>query len=244
MNFLGRRFLVTGAAGGIGEATVRTLLALGAAVTLVDVRQDALTTLRTLLPTDADIRVHQSTLGDGAECMGALEVAGNPLHGMIHLAGDFVADPVDVLDTTVWDATLATHARAGYLLSRAFERYHDGTEADPARIVLMSSLAYRRGSFDHIAYSAGKAAVVGIVRGLARRYAPTILVNGVAPGIITTRMPAEIVAQRGAVLLQEIPLRRFGRAEEVASVIAFLCGAASSYISGQIINIDGGTINS
>src|SRR3954471_1960126 len=117
---------------------------------------------------------------------------------------------------------MAANARNGYLLARAFAVRNPGTPEDPARMVFASSLAYRRGGMDRVAYSAAKGAITAMVRAFARRYAPTILVNGVAPGIIVTRMPAAIIASRGDVLTQEIPLRRFGHPREVATVIEFL----------------------
>jgi 3-oxoacyl-[acyl-carrier protein] reductase len=78
---------------------------------------------------------------------------------------------------------------------------------------------------------------------LARRFAPDVLVNAVAPGIIQTAMTADIRQTRSDALLAEIPLRRWGTAAEVASVLQFLCGDASSYITGQVINVDGGMNN-
>ena len=81
-----------------------------------------------------------------------------------------------------------------------------------------------------------------MTRALARRFAPGALVNAVAPGIILTTMPAPIIAARRDALLDEIPLSRFGDPSEVASVIGFLCGPDSSYVTGQLINIDGGTV--
>ena len=68
--------------------------------------------------------------------------------------------------------------------------------------------------------------------------------NGLAPGIINTKMPKDIIKERGEDLLKSIPQKRFGQPVEVASVIVFLLSKASSYINGQIINVDGGIINS
>ncbi len=113
------------------------------------------------------------------------------------------------------------------------------------RMVFASSLAFRRGSFDHVAYSAAKGGIVGLVRALARKLAPNVLVNGLAPGIIETAMPEHIISvpERRKRLIAEIALKRFGHPREVATVIEFLLGPGSTFITGQVINIDGGVTN-
>ena len=114
---------------------------------------------------------------------------------------------------------------------------------EPARIVLTSSVAYRRGSAGYPPYAAAKAGLVGLMRSLSRRLAPDVLVNAVAPGVIETRMAAETIAERGGDYLRDIPLRRFGQPEEIARVIRFLCSDDASYVTGQTITIDGGLTN-
>jgi NAD(P)-dependent dehydrogenase (short-subunit alcohol dehydrogenase family) len=116
-------------------------------------------------------------------------------------------------------------------------------DAEPARIVFTSSVAFRRGSGDYPAYGAAKGGIVGLTRSLARRFAPRILVNAVAPGLIETRMAAPIIQSRGEQMLSSIPLARYGQPEEIASVIRFLCGRDSSYVTGQTITVDGGMTN-
>jgi 3-oxoacyl-[acyl-carrier protein] reductase len=114
---------------------------------------------------------------------------------------------------------------------------------EPARIVLTSSVAYRRGSADYAPYAAAKGGVVGLTRALSRKLAPDVLVNAIAPGVIETKMAAPGIAARGEAYRQEIPLQRFGKPAEVASVIRFLCSPDASYITGQTITIDGGMTN-
>jgi NAD(P)-dependent dehydrogenase (short-subunit alcohol dehydrogenase family) len=105
-------------------------------------------------------------------------------------------------------------------------------------------LAYRRGGLDRIGYSAAKGAITGMIRASARKLAPTVHVNGIAPGIILTTMTEKLIEARHDALMQEIPIRRFAQPSEVASVISFLVGPDSSYVNGQVINVDGGTVHS
>ncbi len=82
-----------------------------------------------------------------------------------------------------------------------------------------------------------------MARSLARKEAPQVLVNVVAPGFIDTSMPQQIIAKRGIdKVLGEVPMKRLGTADEVASVIQFLLGPDSAYITGQVINVDGGIV--
>ena len=110
-------------------------------------------------------------------------------------------------------------------------------------MVVVSSLAFNRGAPFHTAYSAAKGALVGMMRSLARKEAPNILINAVAPGFIDTSMPQQIIQKRGLdTVMAEIPLKRLGHPSEVSSVIRFLLSSESSYVTGQLINVDGGII--
>jgi NAD(P)-dependent dehydrogenase (short-subunit alcohol dehydrogenase family) len=95
----------------------------------------------------------------------------------------------------------------------------------------------------HVAYSAAKGGLVGLVRALSRRYGQRVLVNALAPGVIDSPKPRHLIAVRGEQLLAEIPLGRYGQPHEVATVIRFLLSDDASYISGQVINVDGGMVS-
>ncbi|GKY87747.1 SDR family NAD(P)-dependent oxidoreductase [Sinisalibacter aestuarii] len=237
-----RSIVITGGAGGIGRATARAFLELGNAVTLIDINADALEDARSELAGLGKVVAHQSGLENVSACRTALEAAGGPAHALIHLAGIYEHDPFSEDESDVWPRAIQSNLTNAYDLARVFGTFHI---ADPtARLVLASSLAFRKGVHDRIAYSAAKGGIVGLVRALSRKLAPNVLVNAVAPGLIATRMTTDVIALRGEKLVADIPLQRAGAASEVAAVIRFLCGPDASYITGQTLNVDGGVVSS
>ena len=239
--FAGKRIVITGGAGGIGVETARTMLAHGAHAILVDIDADGLARARDVLGT-ARIGTLQSSLDTPDACATALDAAGGPVAALIHLAGVFERDSFDPNDHGVWNRAIAVNLTSAYDLAVAFATRFDKRDGPP-RIVLTSSVAYRRGSAAYPPYAAAKAGLVGLTRSLARRLAPDVLVNAVAPGLIDTRMAVDTIAERGEAYKNEIPVKRFGHPSEVASVIRFLCSRDSSYVNGQTITVDGGITN-
>ena len=237
-SFYNQRIAITGGAGGIGRATARMFLDGGAHVLLIDRDAAALEAAERDLGTGR-LAAWRSDLESPAACALALDQAGGTVAALVHLAGLFEFDPLSAEDHGVWDRAIAANLTNAYDMAVAFIP----RAAETGRIVFASSLAFRRGSPDRAAYAAAKGGLVGLTRSLARKLAPRVLVNAVAPGIIDTRMAAGLIAARGAAGAADVPLGRFGRAEEVAGVIRFLCSADSSYVTGQTISVDGGMTN-
>ncbi len=238
--FADRLLVITGAAGGIGRETIPLFLEGGARLLLIDRDREALDATVRAFGGDR-VRAVCSAIDSPEACEQALAAADGPLFALVHLAGRFDADDVGPGHRATWDRVLAANLTNAYDMAAACVPRFDPDAT--CRMVFISSLAFRRGSFDHVAYSAAKGGLVGLIRASARRLAPKVLVNGLAPGIIDTPMPARVIAERAERLLNEIPLRRWGHPREVATVIRFLCSDAASYITGQVINVDGGIVN-
>lgn len=237
-----RQFVITGAAGGIGSACARQLCELGAHVLLIDIDAGRLEQARERLGAGRRAATHVSSLASPQQAADALDAAGRPVFGLIHMAGLYEPDPLDPDDHSAYDRALASSLTNGYDLGVAFQTRRDA--AGVSRIVFCSSGAYRKGVPGRVAYSVAKAGVVGLTRGLSRQFAPHTLVNAVAPNATRTPMTDAVFQERGDAILSTIPLGRFGEADEIASVVTFLCSDGATYITGQTINIDGGVWHS
>ena len=244
LSLLGRRALVTGAASGIGRATAKCLAELGADLVLVDrVPMDSL--CQEIEALGRSVSMLQGDLTDQAFPDRIID--GGPYYSFAYVAGVF-SGPTDgyaggsakdsfdfVMDVNVW-APLAL----GYgLIEKADPR-------DGGYMVFIGSQAGRSGKgligtpSEYITYAASKGALHSLVRALASRGAKkNILVNGVAPGIVRTPLLGNLaphLADSDAVS----PLRRSADPSELGWPIAFLCSPASSFISGAIVDVNGG----
>ena len=231
-----RYALVTGGAGGMGLATVERLARDGFAVVMVD-RQEALAAQESarLQALGLDVQCRVLDLTD-EEAVRSLVRSLPPLHALVNNAGVF--DERKFLEVTSADFRRAYEINliAMATLTQEVTR----TMPDGGRIVNIASRAYL-GAKNHPHYVASKAAVVGYTRASAMELAPRgIWVNAIAPGLIDTPILRALTPERMAQQLALQPTGQAGQPEDVAHAVSFLVSAQTSFITGQVIFVDGG----
>ena len=138
-----------------------------------------------------------------------------------------------------WDAVIAVNLKGTYNFIKAAIR--PMMKARYGKIVNISSVVGRAGNAGQVNYSASKAGVIGITKSVAKELGSrNIMVNAVAPGYIMTDMTENLPDEAKKFFLELIPLKRGGKPQDVANVVAFLCGPDSDYVTGQVINVCGG----
>ena len=157
-------------------------------------------------------------------------------------AGIWPADDVPVadMDDHRWRRTMAENVDSMFFTTRAAAR----VMSDHGRIILVASTAGQRGEANHADYAASKGAMISFVKSLAVELAPRdITVNAVAPGWVDTEMSAVPYAEGGkARIAASIPIGRVATARDVAGPIVFLCSELARHITGEIVNVNGGSV--
>jgi 3-oxoacyl-[acyl-carrier protein] reductase len=242
-----RAAVVTGAARGIGRATAAALGRHGFRVALVDVRGPELRETAALvreagseaLVLEGDVR----SLATAERLAGEVLAAWARVDVLVNNAG--ISQPKGLLEITEeeWDRTIDTHLKGTFNWCRAVAPTMLAQRA--GRIVNMSSVSAHTGAgtaaVSRSAYCAAKAGILGLTRGLAKELAPHVTVNAICPGLIATDLTAAMIAREGAeTLVRSIPLARLGTPEDIAQVVVFLATVTPCFLTGEVIDVDGG----
>jgi len=249
IDLTGKRAFVTGGGRGIGRATATLLAGAGARVGVgYRIRSDeAAATVRAITEKRGRAVAVGGDLGDPAGAERAVEEVVRAWDGLDLLVvnhGVWPPDdtPIAALSLEQWTRTRTANLDAVFYVCRAaIPRLATG-----GRIVLVSSTAGQRGEPFHADYAATKGAVIALTKSLAVELAPRITVNCVAPGWVDTEMSVAPFGRDGGAGKREIerriPLGRVARPDEIAGPIVFLCSALADHITGEVLNVNGGSV--
>ena len=240
LDLSGRKALVTGASGGIGEEIARILHAQGAIVGLHGTRVEKLEALAGdlgervhIFPANLSDRAEVKALGEKAEAeLGGVDILVN--NAGITKDGLFVR-----MSDEDWDAVLEVNLTAVFRLTR--ELPHPMMRRRYGRLINITSVVGVTGNPGQANYCAAKAGMIGFTKSLAAEIATrNVTVNCVAPGFIESAMTGKLNDKQKEAIMGAIPMKRMGTGAEVASAVAYLASSEASYMTGQTLHVNGG----
>jgi 2-hydroxycyclohexanecarboxyl-CoA dehydrogenase len=238
MSLAGRTALVTGGAGGIGRAICVDLASLGARIIVADIDETAAVAFAKELP---DAVAEKVDLADPAS-IDALAARVGDVDVLVHNAGVSIVEPFVTSSQAAWDLMWKINLRAPMQLTQAL--LPGMTARGWGRLIFISSDGARAGSGGEGAYAATKAGLFGLAKTLAREAARgNVTSNVVCPGPTDTPMVRTVAEQHPGLLdklAKGIPLRRIGKPEDIAGLVAFLSTDRAEYITGQTLSVSGG----
>ncbi|MGH7450016.1 MAG: SDR family NAD(P)-dependent oxidoreductase [bacterium] len=234
--------LITGASRGIGRATALMAAKAGAAVAINyrQAKSDAESLVAEIMKRGGNAAAFQADVGNYAEVekmVAAILQQFGKIDILVNNAGIWTYGAIDTMSEDVWDETMDANLKSIYNCCRLVVPHMKVRRS--GKIINIASTAGQRGEAFHSHYAATKGAVISFTKSLAPH---DILVNCVAPGWVATDMSDTAIAEEGEKITGLIPLRRPGRAEEIAGAILFLASDLASYITGEILNVNGGNV--
>ena len=235
--------VVSGASGGIGIAVSKALYNAGYNIVLLYNKnkkplEDEFST------DDKKILMIQGDLSKECDILKIKEEVYATFHGVDVIVNNAGISLIKFFDETTceeWDRVFDVNVKSAFMLTKAF--IPEMINRKSGNIINISSMWGISGASMEVCYSASKAAMIGMSKALAKELGPSgINVNVIAPGVIETKMNEHISKEDMDVLIEDTPINRIGKPEDIANAVMFLCDEKASFITGEVIKVDGGFI--
>lgn len=238
--------VVTGASGGIGAEIAKRLAQDGFSVALIYNRnaEKAQKTADEITLSGGSAKTYKCDVRDSSEIASTIEAIERNLGEisvLVNNAGISEQKLLTDITDSEWENMISTNLSGAFYLCRAVLPYFIHRKS--GRIINISSMWGETGGSCEVHYSAAKAGLIGLTKALAKEVAPSgITVNAVSPGVINTEMVTKLGKDTVDMLREEIPVMRLGTPEDVATAVSFLCDDRASYITGQVLSVNGGIV--
>lgn len=243
MKLTGKVALVTGAAQGIGKAIALLLARNGADLVVSDINlekaEETAKEIRAIGPKAMAVKVDVANLSDVERMVAGILEKLAKIDILVNNAGITRDKLILRMTEEDWDAVLGVNLKGTFNCTKAVVRHM--AKQRSGKIVNIASVVGEMGNAGQANYSASKAGVIGLTKTIAREYAQRgINVNAIAPGYIETPMTEALPEKAKEELRRLIPMERLGKPEDVAEAVLFLVSEESSYMTGQVLNVNGG----
>ncbi len=243
MKLIGKVALVTGAAQGIGKAIALLLARNGADIVVADINlekaEETAREIESIGPKAMAFKVNVAHLSDLERMVEAILERFGKIDILVNNAGITRDKLILRMTEEDWDTVLNVNLKGTFNCTKVVVRHM--AKQRGGKIVNIASVVGEMGNAGQVNYSASKAGVIGLTKTIAREFAQRrINVNAIAPGYIETPMTEVLPEKVKEELKRLIPMERLGKPEDVAEAVLFLVSEASNYITGQVLNVNGG----